>query len=90
MGAPVSNPNVIAVSELKPATSSVTIRGVMFEKCPVAGCWFKLRDKSGEIKVDTKAAGFVVSSIPLETEITVQGKFIKGDESRVAATGITY
>jgi len=29
----------------------VTVRGVMIEKCPGAGCWFRLRDGTGVIKV---------------------------------------
>ena len=90
MGAAITNSTVMPVSTLKTVATPVTVKGVMFEKCPVAGCWFKIRDKSGEIKVDTKAAGFVVSDVPLQTEVTVQGKFINGDERRIAATGITY
>src|SRR2546425_2734929 len=59
----------------------VTLTGVMIEKCPVAGCWFRLRDASGSIKVDTKSAGFVVVNVPLEAKVTVSGKIVaEGDE----------
>ena len=62
----------------------------MIEKCPVAGCWFKLRDSSGVVRVDTKAAGFVVSDVPLHIQMTVQGKIVPGAEAGIAASGIRY
>ena len=69
----------------------VTLHGVMIEKCPVAGCWFRLRDRTGVIKVDTKSAGFVVVKVPLETPLTVAGKVaMDGDQIVIEATGIRY
>ena len=69
----------------------VTVRGVMVEKCPVAGCWFRLRDGTGVIKVDTKSAGFVVVNVPFESQLTVAGKAVaEGDEVMIEATGIRY
>src|SRR5262245_13994665 len=41
------------------ADTPVVLHGQLTEKCPVAGCWFVLRDQTGTIKVDTKHAGFV-------------------------------
>jgi uncharacterized protein YdeI (BOF family) len=69
----------------------VTVRGAMIEKCPVAGCWFRLRDGTSIIKVDTKSAGFVVVNVPLDTQMTVAGKAVaEGDEVMIEATGIRY
>jgi len=69
----------------------VTLTGVMIEKCPVAGCWFRLRDNSGSIKVDTKSAGFAVVNVPLEAKLMVSGKIVtEGDEVAIEATGIRY
>ena len=69
----------------------VTLSGVMVEKCPTAGCWLRLRDNTGIIKVDTKAAGFVVVNVPLESTITVMGKVTTdGDEVVIAAAGLRY
>ena len=69
----------------------VTLSGVMVEKCPVAGCWFRLQDASGTIKVDTKAAGFVVVNVPLEAPLTVHGKIVlEGDETLIEASGLRY
>jgi uncharacterized protein YdeI (BOF family) len=71
--------------------SQVTLQGVMVEKCPVAGCWFYLHDATGIIKVDTKAAGFVVVNVPLQTQVTVSGKIeTDGDEVSLAGTGLSY
>ena len=69
----------------------VTVRGVMVEKCPIAGCWFRLRDGTGLIKVDTKSAGFVVVNVPLDSQMTVAGKAVaEGDEVVIEAAGIRY
>jgi len=72
------------------AGSAVTVQGEMVEKCPVAGCWFMLRDKTGIVRVDTKAAGFVVSEVPLHTQMTVSGTVDAGSEIGVKATGVRY
>lgn len=69
----------------------VVLEGMMIEKCPTAGCWFRLRDGTGVIKVDTRSAGFVVVNVPLETRLTVAGKLISdGDDVQIEATGIRY
>ena len=80
------------VSQLSSASANttVTLHGEMIEKCPVAGCWFMLKDKSGVVRVDTKAAGFVVSDVPLHTTMTVSGTVTTGAQREVAATGIRY
>jgi uncharacterized protein YdeI (BOF family) len=69
----------------------VTLSGVMVEKCPVAGCWLKVQDATGTMMVDTKAAGFVVVNVPLESKITVAGKIVtEGDEVFLEASGLRY
>src|SRR3954447_19542788 len=75
LGAPF-NENSVSVAEGKRADigSSVTLRGTLTEKCPVAGCWFVLRDQSGVIKVETRDAGFVVVDVPLHASVTVAGR----------------
>jgi uncharacterized protein YdeI (BOF family) len=72
-------------------STPVTIRGTMIEKCPVAGCWFVVRDQTGTIKVDTKAAGFVVVDIPLQTEVLVSGRVASEGSNRIIeASGLRY
>jgi uncharacterized protein YdeI (BOF family) len=69
----------------------VSLSGVMVEKCPTSGCWFRLRDETGTIRVDTRGAGFVVTNVPLQSHVTVMGKVIKrGDEKSVLASGLQY
>ena len=80
----------IAINTLKESPNTVLVHGVMVEKCPVAGCWFMLRDATGMIKVDTKAAGFVVTDVPLNTTMTVSGKLKTTGERRIAALGLQY
>ena len=73
------------------APAQFTLNGAMIEKCPTAGCWFRLRDATGVIKVDTKSAGFVVVDVPLETKVTVAGKVVAdGQDVQIEATGIRY
>lgn len=89
--APQGEPQtVLAVREgITPA--GLTLRGAMIEKCPTAGCWFLIADRTGALKVDTKNAGFVVTTIPLQTEVTVSGKIVyEGSEPVLEATGLRY
>jgi uncharacterized protein YdeI (BOF family) len=83
----------LTVLSVKAGTTppEVTVSGVMIEKCPVAGCWFRLRDNTGVIKVDTKPAGFVVVNVPMESRVTVAGKVVaEGDDVMIEATGVRY
>ena len=72
------------------AGTVVTLQGEMVEKCPVAGCWFMLRDKTGIVRVDTRQGGFVVSEVPLHTIMTVSGAVAAGTEPSVKASGVRY
>jgi uncharacterized protein YdeI (BOF family) len=84
--APAGDPSTILAVTAGDTAPQVTVSGIMIEKCPVAGCWFRLRDSTGVIKVDTKPAGFVVVSVPLESTVTVAGKVVaEGDEVVIAA-----
>src|SRR5262245_42533232 len=89
--APKGEPKTILAVRAGDTPPQVTLSGVMIEKCPVAGCWFRLRDHTGVIKVDTKSAGFVVVKVPLESQVTVSGKVVAdGDEVVIEATGVRY
>ncbi len=89
--APKGEPKTILAVRAGDTPPQVTLTGVMTEKCPVAGCWFRLRDATGEIKVDTKTAGFVVVNVPLERPVTVAGRIVtEGDETLIEATGLRY
>jgi len=90
--APQGSPQPIAELERSQiAGTASTVAGEIIEKCPVAGCWFVLRDGTGVIKVDTKAAGFVVLDLPLHTRVRVAGRLsIEGAEKLFEATGLRY
>ena len=84
-------PALTAAAKTAPKFSEVTLAGVMIDKCPVAGCWFRLRDTTGVIKIDTKSAGFAVVNVPLERKVVVSGTIAtEGDEITMAANGIRY
>jgi uncharacterized protein YdeI (BOF family) len=89
--APKGDPSTILSIRAGDTPPQVTITGVMVEKCPVAGCWLKLQDTTGTIMVDTKAAGFVVVNVPLESKVKVGGKIVtEGDEVLLEASGLQY
>ncbi len=88
---PKGEPRTILSVRAGDTPSQVTVSGVMIEKCPVAGCWFRLRDRTGVIVVDTKSVGFVVANVPLESPMTVVGKVVAaGDDIVIEAAGVRY
>src|SRR5579859_7687905 len=88
---PKGQPATVLAIRAGDTPPQVTVSGVMVEKCPEAGCWFKVQDASGTIKVDTKAGGFVVVNVPLESKVTVAGKIVtEGDEVLLEASGLRY
>jgi len=88
--APAAAATVTPVKELAKASGNVSVHGEMVEKCPIAGCWFILRDKTGTVRIDTKSAGFVVTEVPLHTQMTVMGSVTPGTEPGLKATGLRY
>jgi uncharacterized protein YdeI (BOF family) len=89
--APKGQPRTILAIRSGDTPPQVTIGGVMVEKCPVAGCWFRLQDSTGTLKVDTKSAGFVVVDVPLQTQVTVTGKVVaEGNDVMLEAIGLRY
>lgn len=91
MGVPPTATASTIAAALAAAPGTVTVEGAMIEKCPVAGCWFVIRDSSGTLKVDTKSAGFVVTEVPLQQRVTVTGTLTsQGAERELNATGIRY
>jgi len=89
--APKGDPSTILAVRAGDTPPMVTIKGVMVEKCPVAGCWLKVQDQTGTIMVDTKASGFVVVNVPLESKVTVMGKIVsEGDNVFLEAAGLRF
>jgi uncharacterized protein YdeI (BOF family) len=92
LGQPPDGPSrTVASLRTVMGTERIVVRGSMIEKCPVAGCWFRLRDETGVIKVDTRGAGFVVTKVPVHCNVVVSGKVVAdGDSLLIQATGIRY
>ena len=88
---PQGVPRTVASLKAANIAEPVVLSGLMIEKCPVAGCWFRLQDQTGVIKVDTRAAGFVVANLPVKSKMLVSGKVIvDGDSFSIEATGVRY
>lgn len=89
--APREKTSTILAINAGDAPAKLSLEGTIVEKCPQAGCWFRLEDGTGVIKVDTKVAGFVVTEIPLNTKVKVAGKVqVVGEEAQLQATGLSY
>jgi uncharacterized protein YdeI (BOF family) len=87
---PTAAPISVRAISTRDGAAPVVVEGEMIEKCPVAGCWFMLKDKTGVVRVDTKGAGFVVSEVPLHARLTVAGIPTPGAQPGLAATGVRY
>lgn len=73
------------------AGEPIVLDGTMTEKCPVAGCWFMLRDQTGTIKVDLKNSEFVVVDVPLNSKMIVSGRVATNGADRfIEATGARF
>lgn len=83
-------PTAIQTLSSNTSPTPVIVQGEMIEKCPVAGCWFMLKDKTGVVRVDTKNAGFVISEVPLHTRMTVAGTVTHSGQPGIAASGVRY
>lgn len=89
--APSANPSPISAARSARSGAALVVAGEMVEKCPVAGCWFDVRDGSGTIRVDTKHAGFVVLDVPLHARVTVAGRVTTAEgEPQIEAAGVRY
>jgi len=67
----------------------VTVEGEMTKECPSSGCWWYVKDGTGEIRADSFGSGF---ALPLNKEgkhIRTTGKLVKGEggELQIGAIG---
>ncbi len=89
--APASAPSPVKEARAARSGTRLVLSGTMVEKCPVAGCWFDLRDDTGVIRVDTRNGGFVVTEVPLRARVTVAGEVRAADgEAQFHASGLRY
>ncbi len=67
----------------------VTVEGELTKECPGSGCWWYVKDQTGEIRADSFGGGF---ALPLHQEgkhIRTTGKVVKADsgELQIASLG---
>ena len=67
----------------------VTVEGEMTKECPTTGCWWYLKDRTGEIRADSSGAGF---ALPLHRQgsiVRTTGKLVKTESGdlQLAASG---
>lgn len=69
---------------------TVTVEGTITRECPGSGCWWYVKDETGEIRMDSFGGGF---ALPLHQEgkrIRGTGKIVgaeEGGELMIAASG---
>jgi uncharacterized protein YdeI (BOF family) len=81
---------VAQMAEFEPG-AAVLIEGTMTKKCPVAGCWFMLNDKTGTVKVDLKNSEFVVVDVPLKSKMLVSGRVMTNETERyIEGMGVRF
>ena len=91
LGARPSDTPPVRIASLSTSKQPQTISGTMIDKCPIAGCWFHVKDSTGVIKVDTKNSGFVVTDVPINSHVTVTGLMRGSDHDQtLTATGMSY
>ncbi|MHB9023112.1 MAG: hypothetical protein ACYC7E_02920 [Armatimonadota bacterium] len=67
----------------------VTVEGELTKECPGSGCWWYVKDQTGEIRSDSFGGGF---ALPLHQEgkhIRTTGKVVKSEsgELQIASSG---
>jgi hypothetical protein len=67
----------------------VTVEGELTKECPSSGCWWYLKDNSGEIRADSFGSGFALPLNQTGKWFRTTGKVIKteGGELEISATG---
>jgi len=88
-GAEVTPIGQIVKSPDKYLGKVVTVEGEMTKECPASGCWWYVKDDSGEIRADSFGSNF---ALPLNKEgkhIRTTGKVVKNDNGdlEIGATG---
>lgn len=88
---------VVSIGDIQKApdkylNQTVTVEGEMTKECPGSGCWWYVKDASGEIRADSANNGF---ALPLHQEgkrIRTTGKIIKseGGDLEIESTGAAF
>ncbi|HOF89489.1 MAG TPA: hypothetical protein PLZ36_15515 [Armatimonadota bacterium] len=69
--------------------TEVTIEGELTRECPSSGCWWYIKDGTGEMRADSLAAGFNLPPNQVGKRFLTAGTVIRteGGELEISATG---
>jgi uncharacterized protein YdeI (BOF family) len=90
--APGAELTTIAAIQANPAAyldKTVTVEGAITKECPASGCWWYVKDATGEMRADSLGAGFALPLNQTGKKVRTTGKVIKseGGELELAAVG---
>lgn len=95
LGATVDAGAVIGIQEAlgQQPPAEVTLRGEVQEVCTSMGCWFTLREKSGDATRDlhvdlATAAGFTLDQDAVGRTVVVRGKLAGDPDRELHALGL--
>ncbi|HID76879.1 MAG TPA: hypothetical protein EYP56_12895, partial [Planctomycetaceae bacterium] len=57
--------------------TTLAVEGEIVQQCPAAGCWFRVKDKTGELFVDLKPAGLRLTESRVGQRVQVTGRVEK-------------
>jgi len=70
---------------------TVAVEGEVVQQCPAAGCWFRVRDGSGELFVDLNPAGLRLKQKRVGQRVRVTGRLAKiGNQYLLEATAVEF
>ncbi len=61
----------------------VTVTGELTRECPTSGCWWYIKDESGEIRADSAGSGFALPLHQQGKKIRTTGKILKTESGDV-------
>lgn len=83
----------VALGELAPELvgRQVAVEGRVTKQCPAAGCWFTIKDGSGELLVDLNSAGLRLAEKRESQHAEVTGRLItRGGQFRLEAESVRF
>jgi len=70
---------------------SLAVEGEIVQQCPSTGCWFRVKDETGELFVDLNPAGLRLKSKRVGQQARVAGRLAKaGKQFRLEAHFVEF
>ena len=70
---------------------SVVIQGEIVRQCPASGCWFQVKDETGELFVDLNASEIRLTDPVVGQQAEVSGRLVKlGGELQLEAKHVDF